>query len=66
MHVIEFFISALLVYLGIGFVFALVFIAFGMRSVDSITTTSSAKFRALTLPGTTMLWPIMLAKWIRA
>ncbi len=65
-HVIELVVAIIGVYFAIGIVFAVVFVSTGIRKVDPITASSSVGFRTLTLPGTAMLWPIMLAKWIRA
>ena len=63
---IEMVISSLAIYLAIGVIFTIAFLFAGMRRVDPITQGASIGFRVLSLPGCTLLWPILLIKWVRA
>lgn len=53
-------------YSAIGAIFAAVFVMRGVSTVDHAATGSRWTFRVLILPGVAALWPIMLARWIRA
>lgn len=66
MSTIGLFIYAVLAYLTAGIVFALIFLLKGLQRTDPIATKSSIGFKALIMPGCTMLWPIMLLKWVRS
>ena len=50
------------VYLAIGGVFGLVFVAFGAPRLDHAATGSGLLFRLLILPGAVGLWPAMLLR----
>ncbi len=52
-------------YIGCGIVFAFVFLAFGVGRVDPAAAGSSYGFRALILPGTAALWPLLAIRWAR-
>ena len=53
-------------YLGIGLLFAIVFVAFGVERVDSAVHGSNWRFRVLILPGSAALWPMLALRWVRA
>jgi len=59
-------LSAVGLYFAGGVVFALAFLAFGLRRVDSLAADGSAGFKILILPGLVGLWPIVLLLWLRA
>lgn len=59
------FVNLFLIYLAIGFLFALVFVIKGVQKVDAGAEDASWSFRLLILPGTMALWPILLLKWIK-
>ena len=63
---IEFFLGVAEAYVISGIFFAIAFVARGVRRVDPSVTGSSLGFYAMILPGTVLLWPILLAKWIAA
>jgi hypothetical protein len=54
------------VYLLLGVVFGIAFLARGLVAVDPVASGSSVAFRLLILPGTAALWPVMAIKWSRA
>jgi hypothetical protein len=47
-----------------GLVAGVAFITFGVTSVQSAPVTVGA--RVLLLPGATALWPLVLARWLKA
>jgi len=53
-------------YAAAGLVFGAVFVTAGVGKVDETARLSGAGFRLIILPGTAALWPVLLAKWIRA
>lgn len=57
-------IWALAAYLAIGFLAALAFVSFGAAQVTHSALTLGA--RILILPGTTVLWPYVLFRWLKA
>ena len=66
MHPIELFLITLAVYLLIGVTFSIAFTLLGAKAIDQVAKTTSFGFKLLVLPASALLWPIMLAKWIRA
>ena len=59
-------ILVLSVYVAIGAVFAVPFVWKGVARLDPSAEQGSWGFRVLILPGTVALWPLLLAKWLRA
>ena len=53
-----------LIYLIVGFVFALYFVWLGAGRLDSSARESKWSFRLLILPGSVLLWPILIVKLI--
>jgi hypothetical protein len=51
------------VYVGLGLVFALVFVWVGVQSLDSEAQGSGIGFRFLILPGVAAFWPMLLYRW---
>jgi hypothetical protein len=66
MHFIEIILMSLGLYIFIGFAFAVCFIFKGASSIDESAASTSLGFKALILPGSALLWPILLNKWIRS
>jgi len=62
----EMILSAAGLYFGAGLVFALAFLAFGLRRVDAVAADGSSGFKALIFPGIVGLWPIVLLLWLNA
>ena len=53
------------VYVGLGLVFALVFVWVGVQSLDSEAQGSRIGFRLLIMPGVAAFWPMLLYRWTR-
>ena len=62
----EGFVTALGLYLALGVVFAVAFVAAGARRLDPQAAKGSLGFKLLILPGAVLLWPILLRRWIGA
>jgi hypothetical protein len=48
-----------------GLVFALAFVARGAARIDPAAQDMPLPARLLLIPGAALLWPLMLAKWLR-
>jgi hypothetical protein len=59
-------LEALAVYALIGGVIAVVFLARGIARVLGPGESVSLPARCLLFPGTLVLWPLILARWLRA
>lgn len=57
-------IDLLALYLATGAVFALLFLAFGLRRIDPIAAAGPVRFKLLIAPGVVALWPMMFALWL--
>jgi hypothetical protein len=53
-------------YLALGIPVGIAFIARGVDRIDPGMAASPKRVRLVILPGAIALWPILLAKWIRA
>lgn len=53
-------------YAGAGVVVASVFVTVGVGRVDSRAADAGWGFRALIMPGSVLLWPVVLWRWLRA
>jgi hypothetical protein len=51
-------------YFAAGVLFAVAFVATGLPRVDAGARGMPWSARLLILPGVTMLWPLMLMKWL--
>lgn len=58
-------VYALQTYAGLGLIFAVPFVWFGVQRVDSEAHGSGAGFRLLILPGVAAFWPMFLYRWTR-
>lgn len=52
-------------YVGPGFLFALAFVVAGVQRVDAAARDAGWGFRALIVPGVTLLWPLLAIRWVR-
>ncbi len=52
------------VYLGIGLAFAAPFVAVGVGRIDPVARGAKIGFRLLILPGSALLWPLLLKRWL--
>jgi hypothetical protein len=51
-------------YFAVGLLIGLAFVAFGVAQVQAMPVTLGA--RVLLLPGATVLWPIVLSRWLQS
>lgn len=54
------------IYVGLGFLFSLIFLWKGLSKVDEDAKGTSFGFKLLLLPGLCFFWPQFLIKWIQA
>jgi hypothetical protein len=66
MVVAELILFGLAAYLLCGLLVGLPFVLRGVDRVDDAARGAGLGFRLLILPGTVALWPLLLAKWLRA
>ena len=52
-------------YLAAGLIFALAFVTVGVQRLDGDAKGGTVGFRILILPGATLLWPLLAARWVR-
>ncbi len=53
------------IYLFIGLVFSLFFVARGINRVDPVARDAGWGFRLVVIPGVAALWPILYRRWRR-
>ena len=58
-------VALVAIYAACGLVFAFAFLTLGIVRVDRGAAGSSYGFRALILPGTAALWPLLAIRWAR-
>jgi hypothetical protein len=56
-------LNVVALYLAAGAVFAVVFLAFGLRRLDPIAAAGPLRFKLLIAPGVVAIWPVMIALW---
>jgi hypothetical protein len=59
------FVYAFEAYALLGFLFAAIFVSFGLQRLDSEARGSGIAFRLLILPGVAAFWPMLLRRWVR-
>lgn len=57
-------VAVFLAYALLGLAFGLVFVSVGVGRFDHAARGTSLAFRALILPGSAALWPVLAVKWI--
>lgn len=57
--------AALLLYLAVGALFSVLFVAIAIDRIDPAAQGASFGVRALLLPGAVLLWPLLLLRWVR-
>ena len=65
MKAAELFVNLLGAYAAVGILFAIAFVTIGISRVDPVAKNSTIGFRLIVLPGATLLWPLLLRRWIR-
>ncbi|PYX75162.1 MAG: hypothetical protein DMG72_08145 [Acidobacteria bacterium] len=58
-------VYTLAIYAGLGLLFAMPFVCFGVQRSDSEAQGSGVGFRLLILPGVAAFWPMFLYRWTR-
>ena len=56
----------LVVYTGLGVLFAIPFVLRGAGVIDPAAKSGTRGFRLLIVPGSAALWPWLLTRWLRA
>lgn len=64
MVVAQWVVNLVMIYAVVGFLFAGVFVFFGVGKIDPAAKDSSAGFRFLILFGAAALWPLLLKRWL--
>jgi hypothetical protein len=64
MKAAELFVNLLGVYAAAGILFAIAFVTIGVSRIDSVAKNSTVGFRLIILPGSALLWPLLLRRWI--
>ena len=62
----EIILVTIAVYLILGLVFAIAFLAKGIEQTDEGARGSSIGFRIIIVPGVIVFWVLLLKKWLRA
>jgi hypothetical protein len=60
------FFELALLYVAVGFVVAVAFVVFGASRVLPEPAPLTAGARIMLVPGATLLWPYVLARWLAA
>jgi hypothetical protein len=55
-------VAILFTYLGVGVVFAPIFVLFGVHRIDPGAHGSTWGFRLMIVPGVVLLWPLLLRR----
>jgi hypothetical protein len=58
--------TAIAIYLAGGFIFSIAFITRGVDKIDEAAHGASLGFRIIIIPGTMLLWPVLLKKWLKS
>ncbi len=58
-------VDSLTVFVGVGLVFALAFVWFGVERLDRQARGAGIGFRLLVLPGVAAFWPLFVQRWAR-
>jgi hypothetical protein len=64
MNVAELFADLLGAYAALGILFAIAFVVSGIGRIDSIAKNSTVGFRLIVLPGSALLWLLLLRRWV--
>jgi len=64
MTVAELIVAGSAAYVLVGLVFGVLFVSVGVARFDHAARGTSLAFRALILPGSVALWPVLAVKWM--
>jgi hypothetical protein len=59
-------LDILAAYGAVGVAFAIAFVTAGIARLDPVAQEAPLGFRLMVLSGSAALWPLLLARWIRA
>ncbi len=65
MSTAETIVTGLGLYSAAGLVFAILFVSLGLGRVDPAARGAKLSVRALLVPGSMLLWPLMAVIWLR-
>ena len=57
-------LTALAGYLGIGLLFAVLFVVIGVQRTDPAAQGASWGFRVIIVPGVALFWPVLARRWL--
>jgi hypothetical protein len=63
-HFARLLVFVLGVYVTLGFLFAIAFIAIGVQRIDPVARGTGIGFRLLILPGVAAFWALLARRWI--
>jgi hypothetical protein len=57
-------VLSLSVYLTLGLLFAIAFVAVGVQKIDPLARGAGIGFRLLIFPGVLAFWPVLARRWV--
>jgi hypothetical protein len=58
-------LTGLAIYLGVGVLFAIVFVTLGVTRIDAAAGDTNWAFRLMILPASAALWPLLMRRWMQ-
>lgn len=65
MALIETLVFVVQIYLVLGLLFGIAFVARGVQAIDPAAQGTGWGFRLILLPGVSVFWPWLLVRWLR-
>lgn len=66
MTIVQFILTLVLIYLGLGVLFVIPFLIKGILKVDEGAHGGTTGFKIIIIPGVIVFWPVLLKKWMKA
>lgn len=66
MNIVGVILIAVAIYLGLGVLFVVPFLAKGLTKVDAGAHGGTIGFKIIIIPGVIVFWPVLLNKWMKA
>ena len=63
---VEIILLIIAIYLSLGLVFVIPFLAKGLTKVDKSAKGGTIGFKIIIIPGVIVFWPVLLRKWMKA
>ncbi len=60
----ELVVDLLAAYAALGTLFAIAFVASGVKRIDPVARGSGLGFKMIILPGVVLLWPVLPRRWM--